>query len=172
MNASSPPTTMEPLSARIPSDLYLWLAQLQVEGAATNSDKLRVLLGQLKRQHDGAFDYVAAHAWTRDLTARLRDSLVRIESETGQHSEVVSLLLDHFIAALALAISQAPADAGQARQFEEALVRRAAALCETLLRQGTPASAAAYDPQVVRRHLGTTLDLAQPLHPSTSSKGS
>ena len=70
--------TMEPLSARIPSDLYLWLAQLQVEGATTNSDKLRVLLGQLKRQHDGAFDYVAAHAWTRDLTARLRDSLVRI----------------------------------------------------------------------------------------------
>ena len=84
MNASSPPPTMEPLSARIPSDLYLWLAQLQVEGATTNSDKLRVLLGQLKRQHDGAFDYVAAHAWTRDLTARLREALVRIESETGQ----------------------------------------------------------------------------------------
>ena len=56
MNASSPPPTMEPLSARIPSDLYLWLAQLQVEGATTNSDKLRVLLGQLMRQHDGAFD--------------------------------------------------------------------------------------------------------------------
>eukprot|EP01036_Dinobryon_divergens_P043746 gene43746-58299_t len=36
--------TMEPLSARIPSDLYLWLAQLQVDGATTNSDKLRVLL--------------------------------------------------------------------------------------------------------------------------------
>lgn len=67
-------TTMEPLSARIPSDLYLWLAQLQVEGATTNSDKLRVLLGQLKRHHDGALDYVAAHAWARDTTGRLRDS--------------------------------------------------------------------------------------------------
>jgi len=53
--------TMEPLSARIPSDLYLWLAQLHVEGATTNSDKLRILLSQLKRQHDGALDYVAAH---------------------------------------------------------------------------------------------------------------
>src|SRR5215217_3446124 len=67
--------SMEPLSARIPSDLYGWLAQLQVEGATTNSDKLRVLLGQLKRQHDGAFDYVAAHAWARDMTARLREAL-------------------------------------------------------------------------------------------------
>ena len=67
-------STMEPLSARIPSDLYLWLAQLQVEGATTNSDKLRVLLGQLKRQHDGAFDYAAAHAWARDLTGLLREA--------------------------------------------------------------------------------------------------
>lgn len=172
MNASSSPPSMEPLSARIPSDLYLWLAQLQVEGAATNSDKLRVLLGQLKRQHDGAFDYVAAHAWTRDLTARLRDSLVRIESETDHHSEVVSLLLDHFVSALALAISQAPQNADDARKLEEALVRRATSLCETLLRQGTPSSAAAYDPQVVRKHLGTALELAQSIPPATSSKGS
>ena len=30
--------TMEPLSARIPSDLYLWLAQLQVDGATVATD--------------------------------------------------------------------------------------------------------------------------------------
>ncbi|WP_431263328.1 PspA/IM30 family protein [Roseateles chitinivorans] len=161
---------MEPLSARVPSDLYFWLSQLQVEGAATNSDKLRVLLGQLKRQHDGAFDYVTAHAWTRDLTSRLRESLVRVENDSGQHSEVVSLLLDHFVGALALAISQAPADADEARKFEEALVRRATALSETLLRQGTPLTASAYDPQVVRRHLGSTLALAHPCNPLRSRK--
>lgn len=171
MTPSSSPPTMEPLSARVPSDLYFWLSQLQVEGAATNSDKLRVLLGQLKRQHDGAFDYVTAHAWTRDLTARLRESLVRVENDSGQHSEVVSLLLDHFVGALALAISQAPADADEARKFEEALVRRAAALSETLLRQGTPLTASAYDPQVVRRHLGSTLELAHPLQSAPLSKG-
>ena len=58
MATLNPSVSMEPLSARIPSDLYLWLAQLQVEGATTNSDKLRVLLGQLKRQHDGALRFV------------------------------------------------------------------------------------------------------------------
>ncbi|UXH77386.1 hypothetical protein [Roseateles amylovorans] len=169
MTTNTPATSMEPLSARIPSDLYLWLAQLQVEGAATNSDKLRVLLGQLKRQHDGAFDYVTAHAWTRDLAGRLRESLVRNEGLTGHSSEVVSLLLDHFTAAMALVISQAPADDTQAAKFEDALVRRAFALCETLLRQGTTPTAAAYDPAVVRRHLGPTLDLALNLQ---TSKGS
>jgi hypothetical protein len=160
---------MEPLSARIPSDLYLWLAQLQVEGASTNSDKLRVLLGQLKRQHDGALDYVAAHAWARDLTGRLRESLVRTEGRTGRHSEVVSLLVEHLTSALALVVSQAPADEDDATRFEDALVRRAFAMCETLLRQGTTPQAAAYDPAVVRRHMGPTIDLASKLQ---SKKGS
>lgn len=169
MVTHAPATSMEPLSARIPSDLYLWLAQLQVEGATTNSDKLRVLLGQLKRQHDGALDYVAAHAWARDLMGRLRESLVRAEGRTGKHSEVVSLLLDHLTSMLALVVSQSPASEGDATKLEEALVRRAFALSETLLRQGTTSHAAAYDPTVVRRLMGPTLELAMNLQ---TSKGS
>lgn len=153
-------TTMEPLSARIPSDLYLWLAGLQVDGATTNSDKLRVLLGQLKRQYDGAFDYVAAHAWARDMTGRLRDALVRTEGASGQHSEVLNALLDHATASLALVVSHAPSTCAEAAKLEDALVRRAFALCEALLRQAGTAAAAAYDPAVVRRHVATTLELA------------
>lgn len=157
---ASPSSSMEPLSARIPSDLYLWLAQLQVEGATTNSDKLRVLLGQLKRQHDGAFDYVAAHAWARDMTARLRDALVRIEGRTGRHSEVLNVLLDHLTTSLAIVVSDAPTDEATAAKVEDALVRRAFALSEALLRQATTTAAAAYAPAVVRRHMAATVELA------------
>lgn len=169
MATQAPAASMEPLSARIPSDLYLWLAQLQVEGATTNSDKLRVLLGQLKRQHDGALDYVAAHAWARELTGRLRESLVRAEGRAGTHSEVVSLLLDHLTSMLALVVSQSPASDSDVIKFEEALVRRAFSLCETLLRQGTPPLAAAYDPTVVRRLMDPTMALAMNVQ---TSKGS
>lgn len=154
------PNSMEPLSARIPSELYLWLAQLQVDGATTNSDKLRVLLGQLKRQHDGALDYVAAHAWARDLGGRLRDALVRIEAEGGRHSEVLGLVLEHVTTLLALLVSHAPQDAAEAAKLEDALVRRTFALTEALLRQATTASAAAFDPAVVRRHTAATIELA------------
>lgn len=153
-------TSMEPLSARIPSDLYLWLAQLQVEGATTNSDKLRVLLGQLKRQHDGAFDAVTAHAWARDLTARLRESLVRIELSSGQHSEVLNAVLDHIAATLAIVVSAAPSNEVEAAQLEDVLVRRAFALCEALLRQATTELASAHDRRVVRKHLSATVQLA------------
>lgn len=161
MTTSAP--TMEPLSARIPSDLYLWLAQLRVEGAATNSDKLRVLLTQLKRQHDGAFDYVAAHAWARDLTGRLREALVRVDGASGTHSELLATLLEHFTATLALVVSQAPEDLDAARRLEDTLVKRSFAQSEALLRHATIPAAAAYDPSVVRRHLAGTLALASSL---------
>lgn len=158
---ASSPVTMEPLSARIPSELYLWLAQLQVEGATTTSDKLRVLLAQLKRQHDGGVDYLAAHTWARELTGRLRDALVRTEGATGEHSEVLLALLEHITSTLALVVSQVPANAQEAARLEDTLVKRTFALAETLLRQATTAQAAAYDPAVVRRHMGGTLALAQ-----------
>ncbi|MBN8505894.1 MAG: hypothetical protein J0L58_15615 [Burkholderiales bacterium] len=151
--------SMEPLSARIPSDLYLWLAQLKVEGAATNSDKLRVLLQQLKRQHDGAFDFVAAHGWAREMTHRLREALVRIEGQEGRHSEVLAQLLDHVTTLMALVISQAPQDAAEAAKLEDQLVRRSALMAETLLRQRQGAQV--FDPEVLERHLATTLALSQ-----------
>jgi hypothetical protein len=155
--------TMEPLSARLPSDLYLWLAQLQVEGATTNSDKLRVLLGQLKRQHDGAFDYVAAHGWAREMTHRLREALVRIEGQEGRHSEVLGQLVEQVTTLMALVISAAPATAAEATRLEDALVRRSALLGESLLRQATTGAAHAFDPEVVKRHLGPSIELASSL---------
>lgn len=154
-------TTMEPLSARIPSDLYLWLAQLKVEGASTNSDKLRVLLGQLKRQHDGAFDFVTALAWCRDLAAKPRAALAQLEADTGQHSEVLSQALEHISHAMALLMSAEIGNLAQAAQLEDKLLRRSFAHTESLLRQATTAQAAAFDPDVVQRHLGATLQLAQ-----------
>ncbi|MBL8510626.1 MAG: hypothetical protein JNM52_03175 [Betaproteobacteria bacterium] len=156
--------SMEPLSARIPSDLYLWLAQTKVEGATTTSDKLRVLLGQIKQQHDGALDYVTAHSWAHDVTNRLRKSLVRLEGDTGSHSAVLNTLLDHLTSALALTISTTPSNEAEVRQLEDALVRRVFLMSETLLRQGLSSSALAYDPTVVQRHMATTLELAMTIH--------
>lgn len=158
---TSPPlsSVMEPLSARIPKDLYLWLAQLELDGAGTNSDKLRILLNQLRRQHDGSLDYRAAHAWLRDLLTRQRDSLARLDGQ-GAHSEVLALLLEHLTAAFATLLSHPLADERDAIRLEAALVRRALGMGEALLRQAVTPEAAALDPQVVHRHLAPTLALA------------
>jgi hypothetical protein len=153
-------SSMEPVSARLPSDIYLWLASLEIDGAPTNSDKIRVLLSQLKRQHDGAFDLATAHNWVRDLMSRVRDALVTAEQEAGRHSEVLATTLDHLTAMLAMIISSRAASAAEAAQLEDALVRRSFSMTESLLRQAATTDASAFDPTVVRRHLPATLELA------------
>lgn len=157
-------SSMEPVSARLPGDIYLWLAGLEIEGAPTNSDKVRVLLSQLKRQYDGAFDYAAAHAWVRDLMGGLRDGLVAAERESGRHSDLLAASLEQLTSTLALVVSSRPATAGEARALEDALVRRLFAMADGLLRQGATSEASAFDPGVVRRHWKSTLELAQLLN--------
>lgn len=158
---TKPLTTMEMLSGRIPADLYAWFASLQVEGAVTSSDKLRVLLAQLKRQHEGTMDYVHALSWMRDLGARLRQDVAAIEHETGTHSEVLNSLLEHLTVMFATVISAHPVSKAEAQALEEQLVKRTAAMSESLMRQALTPYAATYDPEVVRRHSGNLVELAR-----------
>ncbi|MFT3929268.1 MAG: hypothetical protein QM709_03120 [Spongiibacteraceae bacterium] len=164
-------SSMEPVSARLPSDIYLWLASLEIEGAPTNSDKIRVLLSQLKRQHDGALDLATAHTWVRELMSRTRDGLVAAELEAGRHSDVLLAILDHLTALLAVTISSRITNSAEAAQLEDTLVRRAFSLTESLLRQGATQEASAFDPTVVRRHIPATLELANLLNNTSNHEG-
>jgi hypothetical protein len=164
------PLAMEMLSGRIPADLYAWFAALEVDGAVTSSDKLRVLLAQLKRQHDGSMDYVSALSWFRDLGARLRQDLAAVEHDGSTHSEVMASLSEHLAAMAATVLSAHPQTKREAQAVEDQLVRRAAAMAEALLRQGVTPHAAAYDPKVVRRHCSNLAEMAK-LIPTTAEGG-
>lgn len=153
--------TMVPISGRIEQNLYDWLVSLQYDGAKTNSDKLREALKELRNQHLGVSDAVTASAWIQQLAAPLRHSLAVLDREKGAHSEVVTLLVEHIIAMAASIISARPASTEDACQLEEQLVRRGFALTEALLRQAVTPSAAAFDPEVVRRHSGKAVELAK-----------
>jgi hypothetical protein len=158
---SKPLIAMETVSARIPADLYAWFASLEVEGAVTSSDKLRVLLGQLKRQHDGAMDFASANAWFRDLAGRLRQDMATLERDGSGHSEVMNSLVEHLAAMAATVISAHPQSRKEAQSVEDQLVRRGVSMAEALLRQGITAQAAAYDPKVIRRHAASLTDMAR-----------
>lgn len=156
--------TMETISGRVPDELYRWFAHLKVEGAVTNSDKLRVLLAQLKRQHEGTLDLASAQAWARDITAPLRQALSTIERDDGSHSEVVSILVEHLGALAAILVSVQPRNRAEAISLEEMLVRRAFGLTEALLRQAVTPQAAAFEPGVVRKHCDQCITLAKLVH--------
>jgi hypothetical protein len=56
-------TQMQTLSVRIPSEDLEWLAALEISGASTPSDKLRALIAQMRKQHQGTMDHATCVAW-------------------------------------------------------------------------------------------------------------
>jgi hypothetical protein len=152
---------METISGRVPDDLYQWFAELHVEGAFTNSDKLRELLARMKRQHEGSLDYVSAQSWFADVIAPLKRGLTALERDEGIRSEVLSTLADHLTALASTLVSAHPHTKEEAAALEEQIVKRVFAMAEALLRQGVTPRAPAYDPKVVRKHCAQTIELAK-----------
>jgi len=166
-----PSGSMVPLSGRVEDDLYQWFISLEYVGAKSNSDKLREALKELRLQHEASGDFVKAQAWIQGMTDRLRQSLAVIDREEMAHSEVFTLLVDYGVTMAATLISARPADAAEAAQIEEQLVRRAMALTEALLRQALTPGAAAFDPEVIRRHIGRSLELATLINSNKKGDG-
>lgn len=160
---------MAPLSARIPADLYTWLAALQLDGATTTSDKLRILLGQLKKEENILADPAQAHVWLGERLYPLRQALNRIELQSGQHSDALTLLLQHSTQLMALLLASQPHTQAQATELEAQLVSHTLRMAELLLRQGLGPRHASYDPDVIHRGIGGIVALAA-LYPTPRSE--
>jgi len=166
-----PAGAMVPLSGRIEDDLYQWFISLQFVGAKSNSDKLREALKELRLQHEASSDFVKAQAWIQGMTDGLRQSLAVIDREEMAHSELLTIFIEYITTMAGTLISARPADTAEAAQIEEQLVRRAMALTEALLRQALTPRAAAFDPDVIRRHIGRSLELATLINSNRQGDG-
>ena len=152
---------METISGRVPDELYQWFASLKVEGAPTSSDKLRMLLAQLKRQHEGSVDYVSAHTWFRDMISPLQRDLASLAHTDKVESDVLNTAIEHVAALAATLLSARTATHAAGVAVEDAVVRRLFVALEALLRQAVTPTAAALDPKVVRRHATRCVELAR-----------
>lgn len=152
---------MVPVSGRLPDDLYDWLTGLALDGAPTLSDKMRVAVANLRRLQGGDGDYIGALSMYRDLGRGTRDHIAILEQQTGQHSEVLSALMEHLPALVAGLHSAHPSSLADAKRLESLLVKRTMQLAETLLLQALSLHAAAYDPPVIQRNVKRLLELAR-----------
>ncbi len=151
---------MVPLSGRIEDDLYQWFISLDYPGAKSNSDKLREALKELRLQHEANADAVKAQVWLLGKLDRLRNFLLTLDRDQAAHSEVFASLIDHVINMSATLIASKPTSLSEVKQIEEQLVRRSLALHEALLRQALTPAAAAFDPDVIGRHVKRSIELA------------
>src|SRR5215471_16070889 len=100
------PMQMQTLSARIPIDDMEWLAGLDIQGAASPSDKLRALIAQVRRQHEGTLDYEGSLSWLRDLVAPFVTAIRALEHENRMHSEVLTLVTEALPPIMATLLSE------------------------------------------------------------------
>lgn len=153
---------MQTVSARIPTEDLEWLATLNVQGASTPSDKIRALVSQLKRQHEGAADYGASLTWMRDLVAPFVTRIGSLEHRQGNHSEVVRLVAEWLPQAMALIVAEnggGTLTQPKAQQIEERLIAKVMQLITGILRLGVTQTADCYDPRALEKHLPQIIEL-------------
>jgi hypothetical protein len=154
---------MQTVSARIPVDDLQWLATLEMQGANSPSDKLRALVTQLRRQHEGALEYSASLQWMRDLVAPFVTAVGTFEHRQGQHSELVRLISDWVPQLMAILVAESSLGREplrKAQEIEAKLAGRCAQLLMGILRLGITPGADCYDPQVLAKHLPQIIELS------------
>jgi hypothetical protein len=155
---------MQTLSARIPSEDLEWLVGQDIQGAVSPSDKLRALIGQLRRQHEGSLDYQRSLAWLRDLVAPFVNAVRALEHHNRMHSEVLTLVTEALPPILATLLSErglTPDAKARATEVEEIVVQRCLQLLASILRLAVTRDAACYNPRVIDTHVAPVLEIAE-----------
>jgi hypothetical protein len=154
---------MQTLSARIPVEDMQWLAGLDIEGAVSPSDKLRSLIGQMRRQDEGTLDYQGSLSWLRDLVTPFVTAIRGLEHENRMHSEVLTLVAEALPPIMATLLSErglAKDAKARAIEVEEIVVQRCLQLLTSILRLAVTRDAGCYSPTVIDAHVGSVLEIA------------
>jgi hypothetical protein len=155
---------MQTLSARIPSEDLEWLVGLDLQGAVSPSDKLRSLIGQLRRQHEGSLDYQRSLVWLRDIVAPFVGAIRALEHHNRMHSEVLTLATEALPQIMATLLSErglAKDAKKHAIEVEDIVVQRCLQLLTAILRLAVTRDAACYNPRVIDEHIAPTLEIAE-----------
>jgi hypothetical protein len=154
---------MQTLSVRIPTEDIEWLAGLDMQGAVSPSDKLRALISQMRRQHEGTLDYERGLTWVRDLVAPFVTAIRAAEHQNRMHSDALTLVAEWVPQIMAMLLSERSldrTDAARAIDIEALLVQRCFELLAALMRIAVTRNAGCYSTAAFERQLPTILELA------------
>jgi hypothetical protein len=165
-----------PLSVRLSEDDSAFLAQLELEGAVTSSDKVRGLIRLARLRHQRPETFAGALTASHEALAPALRGVREAEQTTDRRSGVVIGLLTAVEEFLALSLStpaeMAAADEEAMLRHEARLVDCAARMTEQMLRWAVTPGAPAYDPGVVARRLQALNDLMTLITAATSPTAS
>ena len=155
---------MQTLSARIPTEDMEWLVGLDIQGAVSPSDKLRALIGQMRRQHEGTLDYQRSLSWLRDLVAPFVTAIRGVRARQpdafgGAHAGGRSGCRRSWRPCCRSARSPRTPKK-RAIDVEEIVVQRCFQLLTSIMRLAVTRDAACYNPKVIDTHVPSVLEIA------------
>jgi len=160
-----------PLSVRVHPDDATFIADLDIAGAHTPSDKVRAIIAEARRRAEGSGSYAETLSLVQDTISPALQLLRAAENRQQIHSDLIFTVAEWIPDTLALLMSSFPLAGDedenvQLEQAERSLADRVFRLLETVLRMGVTERCRGYDPDVVSRRMGPALELAEVIRSS------
>ncbi|NVJ60691.1 MAG: hypothetical protein HWE27_09875 [Gammaproteobacteria bacterium] len=155
-----------PLSVRVSHEDADFLAELEMEGAETPSEKLRALINEARRRTDSTTGFSESQLELRRTIQPLIEKVQDYEAGNEAYSQLLHLALEWIPEAMAELIAQRFAIKGEASrdemlQLERRTSDRVFRLIEGFLRLAVTQECEGYDPQVVQKRLPRLRQLIQ-----------
>lgn len=161
------------LSARLPAEDATFLSDWQVEGASTQSEKLRKVVKETRTRVNAAEDYTAALRMAQSLLGPALEHVRAAEVETGLHSELVTRVAEWLPELLAYvhSVRATPGGSTEARlrRLEGGLALRVLTLTQSLLQMAVTERGPFYDPELLEGRLQGVLDTARVVEAARAS---
>ncbi len=157
------PTKSVPLSVRVSPEDADFIAGVEIDGAATPSEKVRALLAEARRREQGFSDYPSCMGMVQEMLSPMMQRLRTAELEESVHSELVLELVQWMPEAFSFLLTGLSAEESREglERFEEGVAERLFRLIENVIRMGVTEGCRGYDPAVVARRMGPVVELVE-----------
>ena len=152
------------LSTRISQEDAEFLSSLQIQGANTPSEKLRVLITDTRKRHDGEQDFRSNLLMFQEMLNRVSTISKELEMENQIHSEIVSRLTEWlpdmmaFMTTMGTELQQS-ASIDTLKKLEDGLTDRSFRLFQSILQMGVTDSCPCYQNDAVSKRLSSIVNL-------------
>jgi len=158
-------TKMVTIGARVPHEDAEFISQLKIDGATTPSDKVRAIIAEARRRHQGSHDYNVCFDLANNMLSAFTAKTRQLEMEHNIHSEMVTRTLDWLPDMMAYVMSSnqklADSNAEALSSVEQGVADRVFRLMESVMQMGVTQRCPCYNKNAVLDRIEPVLDLAR-----------
>jgi hypothetical protein len=150
------------MSVRVSAEDAQFIAELDIPGATTPSEKMRALIAEARERRQGLEDYSQSVGAIQQMLAPARSRVRDAEHNTGTRSDLVATIFDWLPEALAAAVvPAAQGEQPELPQVEAALAEQVFRLIDSTLRMGVTSQCRCYSPDAVSSRLGPAVAIVK-----------